>query len=398
VAIEARDVEKSFFIPLELQTTLKERMVHPSRWLRTEGERLHALRGVSFDVHAGEFFGVIGRNGSGKSTLLKLLASIYGLDAGSVRTAGRLAPFIELGVGFNPELPALDNVVLNGVMMGLSPAEARSRFEAVIDYAELHDYTALKLKNYSSGMHVRLAFSLMLQADADILLVDEVLAVGDVAFQKKCLASLQALKRKGTTVVLVTHDVGAISKHCDRAMAIESGKVAAIGDPGAVAADYLDILFPVEDDQEIPPVNASITDAWISDKRGARVEAVTEAEPLTVNVAIRAHDSVPALNLVVELLNNPEGVTIETFQALAESQMPSLVRGQEIVVRIEVDGALKVGSYRFNVLLGVGPPERPLIPWSDTVPLRVIGSDSAPGLVKLRHAIAVDDAAAKDSA
>ena len=158
--------------------------------------------------------------------------------------AGNLAPFIELGVGFNPELPARDNVVLNGVMMGLSPAEARSRFDAVIDYAELWDYTDLKLKNYSSGMQVRLAFSLMLQVDADILLVDEVLAVGDVAFQEKCIDSLEEMKKRGTTVVLVTHDMDAVESHCDRAMLIEGGRSEVIGDPGSVAARHLELLFP----------------------------------------------------------------------------------------------------------------------------------------------------------
>jgi ABC-2 type transport system ATP-binding protein len=288
--------------------------------------------------------------------------------------------------------------VLNGVMMGLSPAQARSRFDAVIDYAELHDYKAMKLKNYSSGMQVRLAFSLMLQAEADILLVDEVLAVGDVAFQRKCIASLEDLKRRGTTVVFVTHDVDAVSKHCDRAMVIESGKAASIGDPGAVVADYLDLLFPVGGDDEIPQVSASITDAWISDRNGTRVEAVAENEPVTVNAAIRADQDMPKLDLEVELLNNPEGVTIETFRAEGGTKIPPVSAGEEIVVRINLDGALKPGSYRFNVLLGVGPPERPLIPWRDTLPLRVIGSDSVPGLVKLGHTIAVDRAVAKRSA
>ena len=147
---------------------------------------LHALDGVSFDIHQGEFFGIVGRNGSGKSTLLKLLASIYRADAGTIRMAGRLAPFIELGVGFNPELTARENVVLNGVMMGLTPKETRAKLDSVIEFAELEEFADLKLKNFSSGMQVRLAFSVMLEADADVLLIDEVLAVGDAAFQQKC--------------------------------------------------------------------------------------------------------------------------------------------------------------------------------------------------------------------
>jgi ABC-type polysaccharide/polyol phosphate transport system ATPase subunit len=244
VAIEVRNLKKSFSIPHERQTSLKERALHPRTWLRGEVRRLDALRGISFDVTRGEFFGVIGRNGCGKSTLLKLLSSIYGLDGGSIRVEGRLAPFIELGVGFNPELAASDNVLLNGVMMGLSPSEARARFERVIDYAELWDYTDLKLKNYSFGMQVRLAFSMMLQVDADILLVDEVLAVGDLAFQEKCIASLKEIKRRGVTVVLVTHDMDALRTHCDRVMLIEDGVVDLIGDPETVAERFIEVILP----------------------------------------------------------------------------------------------------------------------------------------------------------
>src|SRR5512132_320915 len=184
VAIEARGLEKSFRIPVHRVDSFKERAVHP--FTRAQYRGLRALSDVSFDVQQGEFFGVVGMNGSGKSTLLKLLASIYRADAGTVRMAGRVAPFIELGVGFNPDLSARENVVLNGVMMGLSRREAERRLDDVLDCAELRDFVDLKLKNYSSGMLVRLAFSVMIQSDADVLLIDEVLAVGDAAFQQKC--------------------------------------------------------------------------------------------------------------------------------------------------------------------------------------------------------------------
>jgi ABC-2 type transport system ATP-binding protein len=258
VAIEVRDLEKSFSIPHERQTSFKERALNPRKWLRGEVRRLDALRGISFEVTRGEFFGVIGRNGSGKSTMLKLLSSIYALDRGSIRVRGRLAPFIELGVGFNQELAARDNVLLNGVMMGLSPSEARSRFERVIDYAELWDYTDLKLKNYSFGMQVRLAFSMMLEVDADILLVDEVLAVGDLAFQEKCIASLGEMKRRGVTVVLVTHDMEALRTHCDRAMLIEDGIVDLVGDPERVAERFIDVILPKTGTLEERPLPAQL--------------------------------------------------------------------------------------------------------------------------------------------
>src|SRR5215213_4206588 len=174
VAIEARGVEKTFKIPTHRIDSFKERVVHP--FARPDYRRLQALRGASFDIHRGEFFGIVGRNGSGKSTLLKVLASIYRADAGSIRMAGRLAPFIELGVGFNPELSSRENVVLNAVLMGLSRRDARQRLDSVLDFAELREFADLKLKNYSSGMMVRLAFAVMVEADADIMLIDEVLA------------------------------------------------------------------------------------------------------------------------------------------------------------------------------------------------------------------------------
>ncbi|MGH2956564.1 MAG: ABC transporter ATP-binding protein [Solirubrobacterales bacterium] len=400
IAIEARDVQKSFALPQERHTTLKERVLHPDSWLRSRDEQLRALRGISFDVSRGEFFGIIGRNGSGKSTLLKLLASIYKLDGGSIRVAGRLAPFIELGVGFNLELAARDNVVLNGVMMGLSPAEARSRFEVVIDYAELHDYAGLKLKNYSSGMQVRLAFALMLQAEADVLLVDEVLAVGDAAFQEKCIASLEDLKRRGTTVVLVTHDMEAVEAHCDRAMLIEDGGAEAIGDSAAVAARYLDILWPAEAEDEPLPSEAgqgaTVTNAWLSDGGGERVESVAQGEPVTVNLAIRANEETPKLQLAVELINNPEGVTIDTFRIGDEGEIPPLARGNEVTVRLVVGGPLKPGGYRFNYILGRPDRDRLLFSSRTALPLRVTGADPVPGVVKLDHRVSVDRGAVRN--
>jgi ABC-2 type transport system ATP-binding protein len=219
IAIEVRDLHKAFRIPTAKVTTLKERALGAFRG--SEHRTLNALDGISFDIAEGEFFGVVGRNGSGKSTLLKLLASIYRADAGRIRLAGSLAPFIELGVGFNPELTARTNVTLNGVMMGLTPREARRRFDEVLDFAELGEFADLKLKNYSSGMMVRLGFSLMVQIQADILLIDEVLAVGDAAFQLKCLDAFARMHQQGTTIVLVTHDMGVVSRQCDRALLLE---------------------------------------------------------------------------------------------------------------------------------------------------------------------------------
>src|SRR5215218_8083597 len=240
-ALVVDGVVKRFRIPGERVMTLKERALHPLR--KTPWHELTAVDGVSFSVAPGEFFAVVGRNGSGKSTLLKCMAGIYRVDGGQIYVNGSLSTFIELGVGFNPDLAARDNVVLNAIMLGLSPREARDRFDRVIEFAELEDFVDLKLKNYSSGMHVRLAFSVMIQADADILLIDEVLAVGDASFQQKCFDVFQGLKDAGKTMLFVTHDMGAVQRFCDRALLIENGVVKTIGDPQRVGNQYVELNF-----------------------------------------------------------------------------------------------------------------------------------------------------------
>jgi ABC-type polysaccharide/polyol phosphate transport system ATPase subunit len=187
--------------------------------------------------------GIIGRNGSGKSTLLKLLASIYRADRGRIRVAGRVAPVIELGVGFQPELAARENIVLNGLMMGLSERDVESRIDAVLDFAELRDFVDLKLKNYSSGMRVRLAFAVMLHVDADVLLLDEVLAVGDISFQRKCESVFRELRERGDkTVLLVTNQPATIGEYCNQAILLERGKVAVAGHPDRVTAGYEELM------------------------------------------------------------------------------------------------------------------------------------------------------------
>ena len=235
VAIEVRDLHKGFRLRRNGADTLKERLLEARN---PEGERLEVLRGLDFDIRQGEFFGVTGRNGSGKSTLLQLLAGIYRADAGTIRVAGSVAPFIQLGVGFHPELDARDNVVLNAVMMGLDRATAEKRVDDVIEFAGLHDFAAMKLRNYSSGMRVRLGFSVLVHSDARILLLDEVLAVGDAAFQRQCEQAFSDLSAEGRTIVLVSHSMSRVRRFCDRALLLEDGRIAAMGAPDQVAARY----------------------------------------------------------------------------------------------------------------------------------------------------------------
>ncbi len=226
-AIEAAGVSKSFRIPHEQRTHFKEYFMHPSR--RTTYERNDALKDVSFSVDAGEFFGIFGPNGSGKSTLLRVLAGIYVPDTGRVRVNGLLSPFIELGVGFNPELNARDNIRINATLSGLTRRELDNKFDRIFEFSELERFVDQKLKNYSSGMLLRLAYSIAIQIPFDVLLLDEVLAVGDESFQQKCFATFERFKEEGKTVVLVTHDLNLLSRFCDRVLLIENGVVRAIG-------------------------------------------------------------------------------------------------------------------------------------------------------------------------
>jgi len=235
-AIEVRDLRKEFRLPHERRDTLREHFLRPFK--RVDYERNVALDGVSFEVERGECFGVIGRNGSGKSTLMKLLARIYRQDAGEVVVQGKLSPFIELGVGFDPELTGRDNVSINGTLLGLSKRELQRRFDDIIAFAELERFVDQKLKNYSSGMQVRLAYSIAIQVDFDVLLLDEVLAVGDQAFQEKCFETFERIRSEGKTIVFVSHDLQAIKRVCDRVLLLQHGRAMAIGETDEVVGKY----------------------------------------------------------------------------------------------------------------------------------------------------------------
>ena len=241
-AISVKGVSKNFVLPHEKISSLKSAFTTIYKKKDKTKETQHALKDISFEVKKGEFFGIVGRNGSGKSTLLKILAGIYQPSEGSVRTEGRLVPFIELGVGFNPELTGRENVYLNGAMLGFSEKEVAAMYDEIVEFAELERFMDQKLKNYSSGMQVRLAFSMATRSDADILLVDEVLAVGDADFQRKCFQYFKELKAKHKTVIFVTHDMGAVREYCDRALMIEKSRIVHMGSAEEVATEYVKLF------------------------------------------------------------------------------------------------------------------------------------------------------------
>lgn len=248
IAIKVEGVSKDFVLPHEKVTSVKSAFTNMFQRNKTK-ESQHALQGISFEVKKGEFFGIVGRNGSGKSTMLKILAGIYQPTKGKVHTYGKLVPFIELGVGFNPELTGRENVYLNGAMLGFSRREVDAMYDDIVAFAEIERFMDQKLKNYSSGMQVRLAFSMATRADADVLLVDEVLAVGDADFQRKCYDFFADLKKRGKTVVFVTHDMNAVREYCDRALLIEQSQVVAEGAADNIATKYTRMFMENIDDE-----------------------------------------------------------------------------------------------------------------------------------------------------
>lgn len=237
IAISVKNVSKTFSIPHDKSSTLKGAFVNIFK--KKTYESFNALDDVSFEVKKGEFFGIIGRNGSGKSTLLKILAGVYTADKGELSINGMVSPFLELGIGFNPELSGRDNVYLNATVLGLTKKQIDEKFDSIVAFSELERFIDQKLKNYSSGMSVRLAFSVAIHANRDILLMDEVLAVGDLNFQSKCLSEFNKYRDEGKTVVLVTHDIGTVQRYCDRAMLLRNGKIEMIGNPEEVGNKYI---------------------------------------------------------------------------------------------------------------------------------------------------------------
>ncbi|WP_405054558.1 ABC transporter ATP-binding protein [Streptococcus handemini] len=248
IAVKVDHVSKYFKLPTEASQSLRTTLVNRFKGIKGYQEQ-HVLKDISFEVEKGDFFGILGRNGSGKSTLLKIISEIYVPEKGSVTIDGKLVSFIELGVGFNPELTGRENVYMNGAMLGFSTEEIDAMYDDIVDFAELHEFMNQKLKNYSSGMQVRLAFSVAIKAQGDVLILDEVLAVGDEAFQRKCNDYFQERKKSGKTTILVTHDMGAVKKYCNKAVLIENGLVKAIGNPENVANQYsFDNTIPIHQD------------------------------------------------------------------------------------------------------------------------------------------------------
>jgi lipopolysaccharide transport system ATP-binding protein len=358
-AIQVESLAKRFRIPLDRSTTLKYRLAHLRSASRFRD--LWALRGVSFEIPEGQFVGIIGANGSGKSTLLKILSCIYKPTAGEMRLAGQISPFLELGVGFNPELTARENVYVNGAILGLSRPELERRMDGILAFAELEEFADQKLKNYSSGMQVRLAFTVAIQAEASIFLMDEVLAVGDARFQAKCFEVFARYRRQGRTVVLVTHDLGAVDFHCDRALLFDHGQLIADGPANQVTSRYLRQVGESQDGAGRAGGASDQSDRWgngairfqsvrLLDEEGQEHTSFLTGRPLTLAFDLKARDKVDDLVIGIALHRADGQILGGTNTHLDTVALPLASPGEAVKVEYRLSRLPFVtGTYRLTV-------------------------------------------------
>ncbi|MDO8184080.1 ABC transporter ATP-binding protein [Conexibacter sp. JD483] len=403
-AVAVENVSKAFRVPTERVQTLKETALHPFR--RKAFHEFVALRDVSFDVAHGEFLGIVGRNGSGKSTLLKCMAGIYRVDNGGIYVDGRLSAFIELGVGFNPDLPARDNVLINGTMLGLSPREASRRYDSILDFAELREFETLKIKNYSSGMLVRLAFSVMIHVDADILLVDEVLAVGDAAFQQKCFDEFYRLKDENRTVILVTHDMSAVERFCDRAVLLHKGDMVSTGEPRRIGMEYLELNFgrpeaaaaAASDELRSGIGGAEIVEAWFEDVTGARASMLELERDCRFAARVRFTRAVDHPVFAVTLENAAHDKVFSASTQWQHAETGRFEPGDEALFHVQFTNVLAPGRYDATPAVALRGGTASLDVREQFVDVVVSGTHASGALLELPYASAVERTDAQPAA
>lgn len=342
IALSIDHVSKSFQLPHERKNSLKEWVLH---FRRPSFESFHALKDISFEVKRGEFFGIVGRNGSGKSTLLKTIGGIYRPTKGKLRVNGTLTPFIELGIGFNPELTGRDNVFLNGAILGLTRKEIKAKYKEIVAYAELENFMDQKLKNYSSGMQVRLAFSIAMQAHNDILLIDEVLAVGDASFQRKCFETFKGIKQSDKTVIFVSHDMNAIKEYCDRAILIEDGVITSSGEPDSVANDYIQLFN--DEASHAPSKSRSRWGDHHATISNAKIDIQKNRIVITYKLKAKKDISNPIAGVIIKDLDNHH--LFDTNTKWKKVSTGTIKSGDTKEFTFSLPNVLKSGRYRLSV-------------------------------------------------
>lgn len=352
VAIRVNKVYKNFRLPHQQKNSLKSVFTGIFDIRKDKNTEVqHALKDISFEIKQGEFFGIVGRNGSGKSTLLKILAGIYQPTKGTVGVKGKLVPFIELGVGFNPELTGRENVFLNGALLGFDHNKIGKMYDDIVEFAELERFMDQKLKNYSSGMQVRLAFSMAIRADAGILLIDEVLAVGDADFQRKCFAYFKELKSKGKTVVFVTHDMNAVREYCDRAIIIDKSELKVEGSAEKIAQEYTK-LFNQPEAQSVKRNKEPGKNRWGDEvvqikSLDARINQDKGRIELTLQAEVRAEIDNPSFGFLVK---SAAGKSIMgTNMKIMRHKLGKLTKGQVLELEWYIENILASGHYAIDV-------------------------------------------------
>lgn len=338
--VEVQNLLKTFKIPNESRDSVRENIFNLFK--RNGYEEFHAVNDLSFEIQEGEFFGIIGQNGSGKSTLLKMLAGVYFPSSGDIKTKGKIVPFLELGVGFNPELTGRENVFLNATILGLSEDEVMERYDDIVEFSELGRFMDQKLKNYSSGMQVRLAFSVAMQVDGDIFLMDEVLAVGDTAFQNKCFNKFRELRSEGKTIVFVTHDLASVRSFCDRVLYIKRGKQMGVGKVNEMVDKYIyDYQGPISSDEDIDEAKRKgnkkieIKSVKIVDKFGEESENFVSGDKMEIKVKYAKTEGLIAPVFGIKFYDDRDNYCFATNTGIRKIDTSGLSNEGEISLLIE---------------------------------------------------------------
>lgn len=378
-AIEVKNLSKDFLLPHERNTSIKRSVTQLFKKKDRTVEVQHALRDISFEVKEGEFFGILGRNGSGKSTLLKILAEIYTPTTGQVKHYGKLVPFIELGVGFNPELTGRENVFLNGALLGFSKKEIAEKYDDIVAFAELEDFMDQKLKNYSSGMQVRLAFSVATRAEADILLIDEVLAVGDADFQRKCFHYFKTLKKLKKTVVFVTHDMTAVDEYCDRAILINDSYKVKEGKAATIANEYLRLF---NQEEEVTQADSTQNRWGAGGAQFSDITAKQDEEALTITATITADKDMSELVAGIRVISDA-GTLITGANTLKSGGKPfDLTKGETRVFSWRIPNIFNSGTYTIDGTIRLNDGITICDNWDEAVTFKIQKKSKTPYLVE----------------
>lgn len=414
--IEVRDVKKKFKIYNDKGSTMKERV---TSWKRNKYELKWVLKGISFNVKRGESIGLIGQNGCGKSTTLKILTRIMYPDTGEVRINGRVSSLLELGAGFHPDMTGIENIYINASIFGLSKKEIDARLNDIIDFAELGEYISNPVRTYSSGMYMRLAFAVAINVNADILLVDEILAVGDVNFQTKCFNKLMDIKRAGTTIVLVSHSTEQIERVCERSIWLQDGMIRMDGTPREVHKEYLKFMgesrrenanellqeenergsaegenaeaVPVKSEKEVPKDlydrrgtgEARITQVDVLNEQGKSQNVFELGETVTFRIKYKVFQTIRDAYFGLSIFRSDGALCYGTNMVVENMKKIDITEDGSFSIRFK-NSQLMQGKYYVDVCIAVGADE--MIDYCDTVaPFEVFQVNKEVGTFSMPH-------------